>query len=272
MTSPVSSPVPAPSGPKRRLGRKTLIGIIAGVLVLALGIGGGVWLSARERIFDSDNIHGVFSQPVYGVVNATEKPFMNFTFDGRLTGAELRVVMGSWANNDCLAVLKRKVGGVKQVQALEIGHDKSGRELTNPFGSSSDFSADQAYLVAFDTVDSAKSFVQFQDYQTQCVNWLGEHARGEGGEPDDQAYELATDSGEVAKTSYLGAVAKETEVSFAGDGTWLGGTVLCGVRKDNLVVAVTRDFNTKVPSVPRAGSIDCRGFAQKFSDRIDQVG
>ncbi|QCV96494.1 hypothetical protein [Acidipropionibacterium acidipropionici] len=268
-TPAVVAPVVTAAGPRvtglKRLGRKGLIGIIAGVLVLALGIGGGVWFGTRQPTLDPVDVGRIFSPSIMGVGNA------DYGSEGsQFTGSELRsrfLDQGSISHSDCVETLRSASYDIDRIQGLggtgraqgESGSDAKKRAeiLKHPYSYSI-----YAYAGVFSDSGAAKSAMRISSITKSCAT---EYLI------DGERWNLRLESeasGRVSRASwasYFASLSGENETGYLGGCLFRYGNVAVGTYT---YLGGPDDWKG---DLPKASQIDCKSFAEKVADRIDQL-
>ncbi|QCV96491.1 hypothetical protein [Acidipropionibacterium acidipropionici] len=268
-TPAVAAPVATASGRRatglKRLGRKGLIGIIAGALVLALGIGGGVWLGRRQPTVDPDNIGYIFSPSIQRVMNDTNPEFTDSSGEGQFSGDELRAGIQHLRGYTCVDRLKGPASHVEKGQALRGPHVTAGTRLPLQ----DDYKVDgwPGYAVAFDGIDIVRSTMKIDKFRDSCLRELA-NRDGDAAGPVD----VTQESGRDSDAMWVSLVASLRN-SGSNDSSKVDVLFGCLVQYGNVAVGVYSSLEDLVERsvVPKASQIDCKSFAQKVADRIDQL-
>lgn len=268
-TAPPPAPVPlagAPqtAGSKKRLSRKVLIGIIAGVLVLTLGIGGGVWLGTRQPSLDPSEIGNIFSPAILGVANNADGQFHSMTGDGQFTGNEFRAWLDGAGGNDCVGMARDQAAGISRIQEIKGSKSPQGASYSAVVKGIYGFEGGYGYGIAFDDPIDADSSRSIQASLKPCLSQLYRERNDKNGQ-----YVITQESGDFRHGKWVSVSASDSDLNGGGERDVVVG---CAVVAGNVMVLIGRGM-TLDPSdgVPKASQIDCKSFAKAVADRIGQL-
>lgn len=274
---PAGARVPAPGRTplRERIGRRWLVAAGVGVVVLALALGGGFWWLNRQPTMAPDEAGNVFSPAIMGLTNNSY--YGSIDGNGQYSGDEVRANLSRTkfhgdALNSCISAVKQKMTHVDMLQVLASSQRPTDHYLFGPAWGHSQSRTVLGAVLAFDSPRDAEDALGDLDYWKPCLTMnTAQNNSGATDETHDQGRKNGADwvALEMRTTFSTNGDALPTEGSSSSSGLATGG---CLVRYGNTITLAARKAEDKGGAgSPSLSDIDCAGFAQRVSSRIDHL-